>query len=78
ANIAHINSHIIAESFRHQGLGTLLLGLLERWLKRQGYQTIMAISTPESYSFYLRRGYRLVSSNHNKCDPKEIEMQKTL
>lgn len=72
---------VIDEPFRHQGLGTLFLSLCERWLKQNGYRQIVTLSHPDSYSFYLRRGYSLIPFKDPeglKTDPHDIEMGKHL
>lgn len=48
---------VIDEPCRHQGLGRQFLSLVEKWLKRQGYQSLHTESSPEALSFYQKQGY---------------------
>lgn len=48
---------VVDEPYRHQGLGSQFLQLCERWLKRQGIQSIHDEARPDAISFYRKNGY---------------------
>ncbi|MFA6329572.1 MAG: GNAT family N-acetyltransferase [Candidatus Micrarchaeia archaeon] len=45
--------------FRLRGIGSQLLGYLERVARRRGLKTVFVYSNPVAEKFYLKAGYRL-------------------
>ncbi len=72
---------VIDEAYRNQGLGSLLLGLCERWLLQQGYKKLVVQSSPEAYPFYRKHGYvemPFEDPHGYPTDKRDIEIGKNL
>jgi len=62
---ASIHQFGVAPHCRDRGVGSLLLAHAEAWVKKLGFSEVAldtAASAPQLVAFYVRRGYRSVSS----------------
>ena len=62
---ASIHQFAVPPHHRDRGVGSLLLAHAESWVKRLGFAEVAldtAQSAPQLIAFYVRRGYRSVSS----------------
>ena len=78
---AALRIFVIDESARGRGFGAELLGLCEKWLREQGFETLHMESFPDEHAFYVKHGY--ISMFFNDPDgqqgcPKDIPLGKVL
>ncbi|MBN9376817.1 MAG: GNAT family N-acetyltransferase [Chlamydiales bacterium 38-26] len=72
---------VMDEGYRNKGFGSQFLKLCERWLLHQGFQTLVAQSSPAAYRFYLRHGYESMpfkDPDGYETDSQDIEIGKNL
>lgn len=72
---------VIDAEKRNQGFGRQFLQLIEKWLKKQDYQTIHTESSPAALQFYEKNGYCNMPFNNpddDPSDPCDIPMGKNL
>lgn len=63
--VASIHQFAVAPHCRERGIGSLLLAHAESWVRRLGFAEVAldtAESTPQLVAYYVRRGYRSVTS----------------
>ncbi len=48
---------VIDEKYRGCAFGGKFMGLIERWLKKEGYKSVHAEASPDAYAFYCHLGY---------------------
>jgi GNAT superfamily N-acetyltransferase len=56
-NRAALRIFVIDEACRHHGFGSQFLLLCERWLKKQGVESLHDEARPDAVNFYRKNGY---------------------
>jgi GrpB-like predicted nucleotidyltransferase (UPF0157 family)/GNAT superfamily N-acetyltransferase len=72
---------VIDENYRNQGFGSRFLKLCERWLRHQGFKSLLIQSSPEAYKFYCQHEYLKMPFNDPdgyETDARDIEIGKFL
>lgn len=80
-NRAAIRIMVVDENKRNQNLGSLFLGLCEKWLKTLGIKSIHAESRKTSLRFYTKNGYSKMlfeDPEDHESDPQDIPVGKVL
>lgn len=78
---AALRIFVIDELYRHHGFGSHFLKLCERWLKKQGIQSLHEEVRPDAVKFYRKNGYSTMpfrDLSGEPASPHDIAMGKTL
>lgn len=65
-NIWALRSLAIDERQKNKGLGTILIKMVEFWIKQQAATTIKLHSNHKAFNFYKRNGYKKMPFKENK------------
>lgn len=78
-NRAILRTIALDTPFQNQGLGTILLAMLERWAQEEQHVQLMLLHAyPKAITFYRRHGYRPMSFDDQKLLPESVDMGKNL
>ncbi|WP_246302979.1 GNAT family N-acetyltransferase [Paenibacillus plantarum] len=67
-SLINVLGFVVKESYRNQGIGSILIDHLEQWGKDSGYSGIKLLSHPSrihAHGFYERRGYIFTKNQKN-------------
>ncbi|CAN7727151.1 GNAT family N-acetyltransferase [Paenibacillus sp. LjRoot56] len=67
-SLVNVLGFVVKESYRNQGIGSILIDRLEQWGKDSGYSGIKLLSHPSrihAHRFYERRGYMFTKDQKN-------------
>lgn len=67
-SLVNVLGFVVKESYRNQGIGTILINHLEQWGKDNGYSGIKLLSHPSrihAHRFYERRNYMFTKDQKN-------------
>ena len=78
---AALRIFVVDEPYRHHGFGSQFLQLCERWLKKQGIQSLHDEARPDAVRFYRKNGYTEMpfeDPSGEPPSPQDIAMGKKL
>ncbi|GFZ75778.1 N-acetyltransferase [Paenibacillus marchantiophytorum] len=67
-SLVNVLGFVVKESYRNQGIGSMLIECLEQWGKDNGFSGMKLLSHPSrihAHRFYERRGYRFTKDQKN-------------
>lgn len=72
---------VLEPDHRRQKIGSIFLGLIERWLAQQAFNSLHVQSTPAALAFYQTNNYvptPFKDPDHYETDPRDTEVGKRL